>query len=187
MQPSVSVYWIGRVQCYATDGETVTTGLVNSVNTNTHKESVAEPALSSSLRWCQSRGLQRGLLSQRQSQEEDQLLQRTRGAVARHLRDWPVPRYQPQGEPLSSYGPAGVTHPGTWPPLPPNSTKLGGSWVNCTRMLFHMGTYSSQTQRGAWLCRKPLQFLITPRLCFQMHPAQEHRYRYQAVIFFPRL
>lgn len=165
---------------------------------------MAEPAFCSSLRWCQSRGLQRGLLSQRQPQEEDQLLQRTRGAVARHLRDWPVPGYQPQGEPLSSYGPARVTHPGTWLPLLPNSTKLanltnemsykdklwrelGGSWVYCSCMLFHMSTYSRQTQRGAWLCCKSLQFLIIPRLCFQMHPAQEHRYCYQAVILFLRL
>lgn len=30
MQPSVSVYWIGQVQWYATDWEAATTGLVNS-------------------------------------------------------------------------------------------------------------------------------------------------------------
>lgn len=90
--------------------------------------------------------------------------------------------------------------------LLPNSTKLAnlkdemsykdklwrgvmvdGSWVYCTCMLFHMSTYSRQTQRGAWLCCKSLQFLIAPRLCFQMHPAQQRRYCYQAVILFLRL
>lgn len=123
MQPSVSVYWNGQVQCchcYPLVWSTHTNPFRSELGTRKVFRILAEPAFCSSLRWCQSRGL----LSQRQSQEEDQLLQRTRGAVACHLWDWPIPRYQPQGEPLSSYGPARVTHPGTWPPLLPNSTKL---------------------------------------------------------------
>ena len=67
----------------------------------------------SSLRWCQTCGLQRRLLSQRQSQKEDQLLQRTCGALACHLRDRPVSWHQPQREPVPDHRPARVTHPGT--------------------------------------------------------------------------
>lgn len=65
-------------------------------------------------RWRQSCGLRQRLISHCQSQEEDQLLQRTRGAAARHLRDWPIPWNHHQREPVPDHRPARVPHPGKY-------------------------------------------------------------------------
>lgn len=80
----------------------------------------AEPAVCLHLRRRPSRGHQRRLGPQRQSQEEDQLLQRARGAPASHLRDGPLPWHQPPREPVPGHGPARVTYPGRDPVQAPS-------------------------------------------------------------------